>query len=119
MWFRCNAACMGRRRGRLLLLALGCGLAVGGCGGGLDGSASDAEQAKVRRYLRDVKDVACTHPTDVTRCEVQVRKSPVGVEAWHREFSFTSDPESAASSGVDSCWTEAGSSDTMRTRPRP
>ena len=108
----------GFRRVRPLLLVLGCGIALGGCGGGLDGSASDAEQARVKRYLHNVKDVACTHPNDVTRCEVQVRRSPVGREACHCEFSFVSDAESTAYSGADSCWTETGSPDNLRSHPR-
>jgi hypothetical protein len=111
---------MERRTPRMgpLLLALGCGIALGGCGG-LDGSASDAEQAKVRRYLRNVHDVACTHAKNVTRCEVQVRRSPVGREAWHCEFSLVSDAEQRAFSGVDSCWTETGSPENLRRRPPP
>ncbi len=104
---------------RPLLLALGCGIALGGCGGGLDGSASDVEQAEVRKYLRNVKDVACTHPESVTRCEVQVRRSPVGVEAWQCEFSSVSDSKHEASSGTETCWTETGSPDNLRTRSSP
>jgi hypothetical protein len=87
-------------------------LALGGCGSGLDGSATSAERAKVERYLRDVRDVACEHPAAMTRCEVRVRKRPVGLEEWTCEFVLHRSEQ--AYSGVDACWTEGGSTDNLR-----
>jgi hypothetical protein len=79
-----------------------CAVVLAGCGGGLDGSATDAERAKVERHLRNVRDVACTHPKGVTQCEVRVRKSPVGVEQWRCEFMFQEEP--GGYTGSESCW---------------
>jgi hypothetical protein len=87
-------------------------LALGGCGSGLDGSATPAERAKVERYLRNVRDVACEHPRGMTRCEVRVRKRPVGLEAWTCEFVLRR--SGSAYSGADACWTEGGSTDNLR-----
>jgi hypothetical protein len=68
----------------------------------------------VERYLRDVRDVACEHPAGMTRCEVRVRKAPVGVEAWTCEFAFLRSGGSAlAYSGSETCWTEDGSAGTV------
>jgi hypothetical protein len=91
-------------------------LALGGCGSGLDGSATSAERAKVERYLRNVRDVACEHPQGMTRCEVRVRKRPVGLEAWTCEFVFRrgGSADAPAYSGADACWTDGGSADNLR-----
>jgi hypothetical protein len=101
---------------RWTALAMGCALGIGGCGG-LDGSATGEEQAEVRKLLRNVRDVACTHRKDTTRCEVRVRKSPVGLEAWHCEFARSSSSQLGADSGSDACWTETGSRDNLRGVP--
>ncbi len=102
---------------RWTALAMGCALALGGCGE-LDGSASGAERAEVRKLLRDVRDVACSHPKDTTRCGVRVRKSPVGFDTWHCEFRRSSDSELVAYSGSDACWTEHGSPGSLRLQAR-
>jgi hypothetical protein len=100
---------------RVMAIAVAaCAVMLSGCGSGLDGSATDAERAKVERYLRDVRDVACTHPKGATQCEVRVRKAPVGVEKWSCEFVFHRGSDPDAYSGADSCWTEEGSPDNVR-----
>ena len=86
---------------------------LGGCGGGLDGSATPAERATVERYLLNVRDVACEHPAGTTRCDVRVRKRPVGVEEWTCEFTFRRGPAQSYS-GADACWTDGGSPDNLR-----
>ena len=51
----------------------------------------------------------CAHRTaTLTRCEVTVRRMPVGSEAWHCEF------KDDGTSGVTSCWTEDGPPDSLR-----
>jgi hypothetical protein len=83
-------------------------LALTGCGG-LDGSATTSQRALVARYLKRVDDVSCAQRSPrVTRCEVRVRKVPVGRESWHCEFSRD------RTDGGDSCWTEDGASETLR-----
>jgi len=102
---------------RWAALAMGCTLAFGGCGG-LDGSATGAERAQVYKLLRNVRDVACTHAKDAARCDVRVRRSPVGFDTWQCEFSRGSDAERVASSGSDACWTEDGSPGDLRLQAR-
>jgi hypothetical protein len=83
-------------------------VALAGCGG-LDGSATASQQALVSRYLKRVDDVSCARRSAwVTRCEVRVRKVPVGSERWHCEFVRGRDE------GNDSCWTEGGSPENLR-----
>ena len=89
-----------------------CALVLGGCGGGLDGSATPAERAKVERFLVNVRDVACEHPAGMTSCEVRVRKRPVGLEEWTCEFVLRR--SGSAYSGADACWTDGGSADNVR-----
>jgi hypothetical protein len=92
---------------RWAVLPLAC-VALAGCGG-LDGSATASQQALVSRYLKRVDDVSCARRSArVTRCEVRVRKVPVGSEAWHCEFSVD------RTNGADACWSDDGSADTLR-----
>jgi hypothetical protein len=92
---------------RWAVLLVAC-VALAGCGG-LDGSATASQRALVSRYLKRVNDVSCTpRSARVTRCEVRVRKVPVGSERWHCEFVRGRDE------GSDSCWTEGGSPENLR-----
>jgi hypothetical protein len=92
---------------RRAVLLVACA-ALAGCGG-LEGSATPAQRALVSKYLRRVDDVSCAQRSPrVTRCEVRVRKVPVGSEAWRCEFVRGRDE------GSDSCWTEGGSPENLR-----
>jgi hypothetical protein len=63
----------------------------------------------VSHYLRHVDDVSCAQRSPrVTRCEVRVRKVPVGSESWQCEFSRD------RTNGADSCWSEDGSPESFR-----
>ena len=52
----------------------------------------------------------------MTRCEVRVRKRPVGLEEWTCEFVFRrgGSADAPAYSGADACWTDGGSTDNLR-----
>src|SRR3954447_3198587 len=83
-------------------------VALVGCGG-LEGSATASQRALVSRYLKRVDDVSCTqHSARVTRCEVRVRKVPVGSESWHCVFVR------GGAEGSDECWSDGGSRRTLR-----
>ena len=97
-----------RRAGSILALAL----ALGGCGGP-DISAAPADRARVKELLPRARDIHCTRETNgATRCEVTVRKRPVGSEDWHCEFKGDVDL-----SGSSSCWTENGSANSLAVNP--
>jgi hypothetical protein len=98
---------------RLAVCLAGCALAVAGCGGN---SATPAQLRQVRHVLPEARDVRCAaHAGGVTRCELHVRKRPVGIEHWHCEFTLH--PDAGSYSGTDSCWTEDGSPESMRSTP--
>ena len=94
------------------ILACALALALGGCGGPQI-SASPTDRARVRELLPRARDISCTRSAKgVTRCEVSVRKRPVGSEDWHCEFKGD-----VHLSGSSSCWTENGSADSLAVKP--
>jgi hypothetical protein len=63
----------------------------------------------VSRHLNCVDDVSCARRSArLTRCEMRVRKVPVGSESWHCEFVRGKDE------GSDACWSDGGSAESLR-----
>ena len=95
-------------RRRICAAALCAICLVAGCGG--DGRTS--ADAQVKQYLPKAERVRCTAPRkDVTSCEVDVPKQPVGTEHWH--CTFEDHHEGAASSASHACWSEDGSQQSL------
>ena len=94
-----------------LLCAVTAALTLGACGGP-EISASPTDRAQVRDLLPRARDIRCTRDAPgLTRCDVSVRKRPVGSEDWHCEFKGNE------LSGSRSCWSDNGSADSLSVKP--
>jgi len=108
-----SATGRGRRRSVYALGLLACAVALGGCGDTSDMTSSKAQQRKVRELLPEARDIRCaSHGRHAMRCQVHVRKQPVGVEHWTCEFETHAAGD--ATSGTAACFSEDGSMGSLR-----